>query len=224
MNNDRIYRLTEVLNHLGAAYSAVAIKSGISPSNLKNMLDGKQTITDKTMHRIHDAYPQFSIDWLKNGNGQMIVATTPSITGNDQTNYTLVPLINIDSVGGMASTNSLSVGEQFIERLIPFTGAKEDDRAIYQTGESMTPLISAGSILHIRKVNDWKEYFGYGGVFVLWLKDDRRITKQVLKYKPDPSNYVTCHSFNPDYADEELPKHFIREVWKVIKVLTDKGW
>lgn len=30
--------------------------------------------------------------------------------------------------------------------------------------------------------------------------------------------------FDPDYADEELPKKFIREVWKVIKVLTDRGW
>lgn len=138
--------------------------------------------------------------------------------------YSLVPLINIDSVGGMDSPNILASGDQFVERLIPFTGALEGDRAIYQSGDSMTPTIPAGSVLQIRRVDDWREYFGYGGIFVLWLKDNRRITKQVKKYSPDPQNFVTCHSFNPDSADEELPKKFIREVWKVIKVLTDKGW
>lgn len=138
--------------------------------------------------------------------------------------YSLVPLINIDSVGGMDSHNAITSGEQYIERMIPFTGAKPGDRAIYQSGDSMTPTIPPGSIMQIRKVEDWQEYFGYGGTFVLWLRDERRITKQILKYKPDPQNYVTCHSFNPDSADEELPKKFIREVWKVIKVLTDKGW
>lgn len=138
--------------------------------------------------------------------------------------YSLVPLVNIDSVGGMQSLNSITSNEQFVERLIPFTGAKEGDKAIYQSGDSMTPTIPPGSILQIRRVDDWREYFGYGGIFVLWLKDDRRITKQVKKYSPDPKNFVTCHSFNPDAADEELPKRFIREVWKVIKVLTDKGW
>lgn len=144
-------------------------------------------------------------------------------TGSNN-DFSLVPLINIDSVGGMDSSNALASGDQFVERLIPFTGAQEGDRAIYQSGDSMTPTIPAGSVLQIRKVDDWREYFGYGGIFVLWLKDNRRITKQVMKYTPDPQNYVTCHSFNPDAADEELPKNFIREVWKVIKVLTDKGW
>lgn len=147
-----------------------------------------------------------------------------SVTRNTENDFSLVPLINIDSVGGMDSPNILASGDQFVERLIPFTGALEGDRAIYQSGDSMTPTIPAGSILQIRKVEDWHEYFGYGGIFVLWLKDNRRITKQVMKYSPDPQNYVTCHSFNPDSADEELPKKFIREVWKVIKVLADKGW
>ena len=151
---------------------------------------------------------------------------TDTKENNEETtkDFSLVPLINIDSVGGMDSSNALASGDQFVERLIPFTGAQEGDRAIYQSGDSMTPTIPAGSILQIRKVDDWREYFGYGGIFVLWLKDNRRITKQVMKYTPDPQNYVTCHSFNPDAADEELPKNFIREVWKVIKVLTDRGW
>ncbi len=138
--------------------------------------------------------------------------------------YRLIPLINIDSVGGVHSSNLLTPEEQFIERLIPFTGAKEGDKAIYQSGESMIPSIPPGSIMQIRRVDDWQEYFGYGNTFVLWLRDDRRITKQVMRYRENPDEYVICHSHNAEYGDERLPKRLIREVWKVIKVLTDKGW
>ena len=137
---------------------------------------------------------------------------------------TYIPLIHIDSVGGVHSPNSLTNSEQYVERMIPFPDARPGDVAILQSGNSMAPTIPAGAILQIRKVENWREYFGYGSDFVLWLTDERRITKQVLKYEPDPKNYVTCHSYNPEAADEELPKSMIQEVWKVVNVLINKGW
>lgn len=88
----------------------------------------------------------------------------------------------------------------------------------------MTPTIPPGSTLLLREVQDWKEYFGYGNIFVLWLKDDRRITKEARRYDDDAKNYIWCVSHNPDVADEELPKSFIRGVWKVIKYQADFGW
>lgn len=174
------------------------------------------------LKEIEREFPNLNTDWLLYGEGKMIKDNTPE--SHAEVNFTMVPLINIDSVGGMSHGNMITSGEQYAERLIPFTEAREGDVAIYQSGDSMNPGIPSGSILLIRNVPDWREYFGYGDVFVLWLKDDRRLTKQVKKYSPDPANYVTCHSFNPDFGDEELPKKYIREVWKVIKVLADKGW
>ena len=135
-----------------------------------------------------------------------------------------IPLIHIDSVGGVHSPNALAASEQYVERLVPFPDARPGDVAILQSGNSMAPTIPAGAILQIRRVEGWREYFGYGNDFVLWLDDDRRITKQVLKYAPDPQNYVTCHSYNPEAGDEELPKSMIVEVWKVVNVLINKGW
>ena len=85
-------------------------------------------------------------------------------------------------------------------------------------------MIPAGSALLIREVPDWQEYFGYGNIFVIWLKDGRRITKEVRRYDPDPKKYVWCISYNPDVADEELPRSMIRGVWKVIKYIADFGW
>lgn len=196
----------------------------------------RPTTRQSTFDRIAKSC-DLNINWLLTGEGDMLKSEQAEIVSTPQNGASssvrpifkqapqvMVPLINIDSVGGIHSQNLLTAGEQYVESLVPFPDARPDDVAILQSGDSMSPTIPPGAILQIRQVVDWREYFGYGNVFVLWLTDDRRITKQVLKYKPDPQTYVTCHSYNADAADEELPKSMIKQVWKVVNVLINKGW
>lgn len=143
---------------------------------------------------------------------------------DSKNDFRLVPLINIDAVGGVHSQNLISNDEQYIMRHLAFSDARENDVAIFQSGSSMSPTIPSGSVLLIRKVDGWQEYFGYGSIYVLLLADGRRITKEIRKSEIDPQNYVLCASYNPDVADEELPRNFIVEVWKVVKYITDFGW
>ena len=133
-----------------------------------------------------------------------------------------VPVIHADSVGGMDSTNAIADEPQYVERLVTFPGAQEGDVAVIQSGDSMTPTIPPGALVHIRRVPDWREFFGYGGIFVLVLRDGRRVTKEVRR-ADDPA-HVLCVSHNPDVAPEPLPRDFIAEVWKVLGVLISKGW
>lgn len=188
-----------------------------------------------TYDRISKAFPELSIEWLRSGDGEMkkILDEVLEISAEEEKNifdgirsgnFRLVPLINIDSVGGMHSDNSIDLSEQYIIKMMPFADALPDDVAILQSGNSMYPTIPPGSALLIREVKDWREYFGYGNIFVLLLKDGRRITKEVRRYDDDPKNFVWCVSYNPDAADEELPKSMIRGVWKVIKYIADFGW
>lgn len=191
-----------------------------TPQAIREILKGNtKSLSYDIQTKMAQTMPDVNIAWLLTGNGEML--RDPN---ENEARFAMVPLVNIDSVGGMASTNQTVQTEQYVEKLLPFTDARPGDVCIHQSGDSMAPIIPAGSIMHIRRVEDWREYFGYGSTFVLWLKDDRRLTKQVKRYDPDPTNYVTCHSFNPAAGDEELPKSFIREVWKVIKVLTERGW
>lgn len=222
MKPDKI--IEQILNYLGINAKKFSEALGYErPQLIYDIQKGKTTtISASLANKIESVFPQIDKAWLLTGEGEMLKGK--EVSTHAEVNFTMVPLINIDSVGGMSHGNLITSGEQYAERLIPFTEARDGDVAIYQSGDSMNPGIPSGSILLIRNVPDWREYFGYGDVFVLWLKDDRRLTKQVKKYTPDPSNYVTCHSFNPDFGDEELPKKYIREVWKVIKVLADKGW
>lgn len=196
-----------------------------------------ERIRQRTLASISERFPALNINWLLSGEGDMLVddnsrATEDSKDSEEsvfktyfkESRQVMVPLINIDSVGGVHSENLLTAGEQHIEGMVPFPNARKDDVAIHQSGDSMSPVIPPGAVLQIRRVDDWREYFGYGNVFVLWLKDERRITKLVKRYDPDPRNYIMCCSYNPNADDEELPKSMIREVWKVVNVLIVKGW
>ncbi|MDE6695819.1 MAG: hypothetical protein K2K25_02970, partial [Muribaculaceae bacterium] len=178
-----------------------------------------------------------NIKWLLSGEGTMIKKgvqnEVESLTPKEKASisdglksgkFRLVPLINIDSVGGVHSENAIDVSEQYVIKMMPFADALPDDVAILQSGNSMYPTIPSGSALLIREVKNWREYFGYGGIFVLLLSDGRRITKEVRRYEEDPKNYIWCVSYNPDVADEELPKSLIKGVWKVVKYIADFGW
>lgn len=183
----------------------------------------RDTTRKSTFDRIANSC-DLNIDWLLTGEGEMLKSDRDATSLEMGEHQFSIPLIHIDSVGGIHTSNELTTSEQYTERMIPFPDARSGDVAILQSGNSMAPTIPAGAILQIRRVEGWREYFGYGGDFVLWLADDRRITKQILKSREDPKEYVLCHSYNPESADEELPKSMIQEVWKVVNVLIYKGW
>lgn len=194
------------------------------------------SVGNKYLPVILEKYPTLDREWLLYGEGDMLKPESENLeaTGSfsdriaidelREGRYRMVPLLNIDSVGGVHSLNAIEPSEQYVIRMMPFTEAREGDVAILQTGNSMSPTIPPGSALLIREVVDWREYFGYGNLYVLWLRDGRRITKEVRRYDADPKNYIWCVSYNPDVADEELPRSMIKGVWKVIKYIADFGW
>ena len=202
-----------------------------SEPTLTKIKKGAQEPSRKTVDLFCEKYGA-NKSWIYTGEGEMLsdkskpasVSIIRESVPNGGSNYKMVPLIHIDSVGGMRSKNEIVNEPQYVDQYIPFVNAQEGDIAIIQTGISMTPTIPPGSILQLRKVENWREYFGYGNIFVIELTDGRRITKEVTRYDSNPNEYIWCVSHNPDVPDEELPKSMIASVWKVIKVLTDKGW
>lgn len=185
------------------------------------------SIRETNLSKISQSYPDLNIAWLKTGEGNMLkepIENAPPEEEEPNANYRLVPIVHIDSVGGLHSNNAITDEPQYIEGYVPFVNAREGDKAIYESGNSMIPTIPPGSLIQIRKVESWRDYFGYGNIYVIELTDGRQVTKEVAKYEPDPKNYILCKSHNPDVADEELPRSMIVSVWKVINILINKGW
>ncbi|MDR3142161.1 MAG: hypothetical protein LBU37_10615 [Tannerellaceae bacterium] len=202
------------------------------PNTVGNWFARGDNIGKDVINKIIATFPNVNSNWLLTGKEPMLnELTTPEnkkeyqSTNETSTLYRLVPLINTDAVGGMHRVNDISSDEpEYIKALIPFTEALDGDRCIQITGDSMIPTCPPGSIVQIREVPNWREYFGYGSIFVIQLKDGRRILKEVTRYDSDPGNYVLCVSHNSNVPAEELPKDFILSVWKVIKILTNRGW
>lgn len=228
-------RIIAYIKASGLSVNKFETKAGLSVGYLRQL---RKEPSREKIKSIILAFPDINESWLLTGEGEMlkenqfrneIEDVTPEelskfYDGLRDGSIQMVPLINIDSVGGIHSDNAITISEQYVIKLMPFTEARPGDVAILQSGNSMYPTIPSGSALLIREVENWREYFGYGNIYVLWLKDGRRITKEVRRYDEDPKNYVWCVSYNPDVADEELPRSMIRGVWKVVKYIADFGW
>lgn len=226
-------RLSYFIDYTGLTVQMFEKTVGLSNGAVSKMGDNTRRSTiDKISNFFHD----LNTNWLLTGEGEMLIGEYP--TGKEitihknyapksheiQYDYKLVPIIHIDSVGGMHSPDAIAGEPQYIEGYAPFTDAKEGDICIIQSGNSMVPTCPSGSLLLLRQVLNWQEYFGYGNIFVIELTDGRRITKEVSRYNENPNEYIWCISHNADVPDEELPKSMIKSVWKVIKIQIDKGW
>lgn len=206
-------------------------------SNVNNAFNGNSKyLTDKFLKVFNASFNNiFNTEWLMNGEGDMLnyPASSYNIKNSDITpnskvepnnSFMLIPLINIDAVGGMHVGNAIMSEPEYVIRKIAFNDAIDGDACIQVTGDSMLPACPPGCIVLIRKVERWREYFGFGSIFVLLLADGRRVIKKITKSDENTKDFVKCISINPAYPEEDLPKEMIVGVWKVIKILTNTGW
>lgn len=231
-------RLLQFISYKNLDIAVFERSVGLSNGAVHKMGDGTRS---RTIDKISEVFSDLNVSWLKTGVGEMlltpekdkkVISTSQfSVSAPNQkgmpiinVDYKLIPIMHIDSVGGMHSPNSITQEPQYIEGYAPFTDARDGDICIIQSGNSMTPTCPAGSLLLLRQVVDWREFFGYGNIFVIELEDGRRLTKEVIRYDENPKDYIWCVSHNPNVQNEELPKSIIRSVWKVIKIQIDKGW
>jgi len=217
-------RFIEYLKIKGIGQTSFEESAGLS----RGAISQKSGFSANSIEKIAIACPDLNLDWLITGSGEMLKseasAATAPLNNNNAINYKLVPLLNLDAVGGIHSPNVVPGDYEYPDQLIPFTDALEGDVALTVSGESMSPTCPPGSRVLIRQVPQWRDYFGYGNIFVLLLTDGRRILKEVQKYSEDSKNYILCKSHNDKYPEEELPKNMIASVWKVIKILNERGW
>lgn len=239
INERLIFLLNEIFK---GNVSEFARATGVPQPTLNNIVGNRMSKPSiDNLERIVNSIEIIDANWLITGKGEMykeeiesldktkMYARKPDILTDIEapagSNYRFLPLINLDSVAGMHRTNEVVQSEaEYIIRYIAFSDVREDDMCIPITGNSMAPTCPAGSIVVVREVENWREYFGYGNIYVLVLDDGRRILKEVTKYDSNPKDYILCVSHNKSYPEEELPRKNIVGVWKVIKILVNHGW
>ena len=197
----------EICASKGLTQKELAEKLGITDIGLNKMLRGQYPQL-QSLERVADALDVPISQLFDN-----------QISNTQSGDYKLVPKVNLDVTGGFG-TGENQEKEHTVE-LVPFVDARDGDFCVMVTGDSMYPICPSGSLVLIREVERWQEFFGFGNIFCIVLKDGRRILKEAQK--SNNKDNITCISYN-SIPSEELPKNLILKVYKVIKILTDKGY
>lgn len=68
-------RVAEIIKNEGLTQADFAQRTGIKTSTLNHVIKGRNNISPIVLRQISNAFPQYNTDWIKNGEGDMIIGT-----------------------------------------------------------------------------------------------------------------------------------------------------
>ena len=191
--------------------NAFANQAGIAPSNFRKMLSGEQTITDRTLAKISDAF-KVNYDWLKDGVGEPYIDGNGNIVNTEGNKIQgAVPFFDeeIFTGGYLQGTGSAIMDANKVDDVkLPFLKIKDGDFAVQVHGRSMIDTehpelsINDGAIVCLRP---WTESFiAYGERYAIATKSGFTV-----KYiaESDKEGQVKCvpankgENFSPYYIN-----------------------
>jgi len=144
--------------------------------------------------------------------------TLPVLITDDMVSSVKVPFYEVDFAGGFTSPEMFSeVKPSFIISSPSFAGA---DFACILTGHSMSRRIKNGSVIGLKKINEWWEYFPTNEIYAIVTKNGLRTVKIVKRSTqsgyidliPDPLPEYN----NPPYETETIRMEYIIGFYQVV--------
>lgn len=212
-------KLKKHFNDIGITQEEAAKRLNVSQANISALLN-KKPFGKKLAQKWGE---EFGIQpsWLLTGEGEMLKPTKkeekltePEEVITSSGNYKLVPLYNMDARGGFGANDEVDCTEYVVD-LIPFKDAKDKDICVPVSGKSMMPTFCPGTVVLLHEIENWIEFLETGQIYVLILKDGRRLIKELRRSEEDRQANYLCVSHNPDYEPVELPRKLIHRVYMV---------
>jgi len=122
------------------------------------------------------------------------------------------PYYDVDFVGGFdLVVNNQTINPTFYIDFMPYNDV---DCWVNVTGKSMSPFISHGDIVALKKVENWKEFLLYGEIYAVVTSEFRTIK---IIGKSDLLNHFKLipYSKSPEFSEQDLPVKFISNVYRV---------
>lgn len=188
----------------------------LDPSNLSKVLSGKLPFTEGLVNRIVIDLG-ISKKWLTTGEGlpyekPSAVETLPMPEPGERPGP--IPVYDIDVTAGCRSLEML-FGEVAPIGTIDIPGLSSNSAVVKVRGDSMSPRISNGGYVAVRRIKDMR-HIAWGQIYVVELEEYRLI--KYLRRHPDPSQIV-LHSDNPEYDDMDVDRADIRKLYVVEAIL-----
>lgn len=209
------FRLATFIEEQKITKNHFATKCNIDPSNLRKMLNGEQPVTEKTLSKIYQGFPDLNMVWLEKGIGRH----TYSELDADYKSYQLTgltdkrPHIPFDASAGFLSGIADGVRLDDCELRPVIHNVPDYLVTITVNGDSMNPKYESGDELAITPVVD-RNALQWGQVYVLDTNDG-----VLLKRIYDNQDTIRCKSYNPEYPDSFVDKSSINSIWRVVALL-----
>lgn len=162
---------------------------GVSNSFINNI---SKSIGAEVLQSISRNYPDLNIDWLLDGQGEMILE-------ENDCEATFVNVLPLSAQGGKLNEFATQIRKYDCERAVsPIDNA---ELALTVSGDSMYPEYPNGSRIYVRKINE-KAFFDWGKTYVLDTCNGI-VIKKVFPGQNEGS--ITCHSVDSkNYPDFEI--------------------
>lgn len=206
--------LQELLDYLKTNETEFAKLIGENRTKINHILNFRNGISANLARKIIKKYPDVSFEWLRTGEGEMLIEN--EITEIEPSPFSL-PLIPFDAVAGYSMFDNEGIRIEECERyVVPEFKNSGAEFVIRVSGSSMYPKYSSGDVLACKKITDIL-FFQWGKIYVI---DSSQgiLVKRV--YKCENEDYVKLVSDNSERYDAfDIPKSDIRSLSIVLGVI-----
>jgi hypothetical protein len=191
----------------------------ISVKDLRLYDSGEEEMPKKVRRTLEGFFERVELEYENRDEDEERERSEPPILITDEMSKdVLVPYYDVDFAGGWSSEELFSQHKPSFFITIP--DFKRAELACNLIGNSISQRIKSGSIIGLRKVNDWQTYFPTNEVYAVVTRNNLRTVKLVRRAKekgfielvPAPLPEYN----DPPYQTETVPQDYIVEFYQVV--------
>ncbi len=205
-------RIIQFIENNGIERKTFFEKIDVAASNFRSQ-SLKSEIGSDIVAKISSLYPNLNLDWLINGNGEMLKSEAEAIKAPVG-----IPLVvGVKAVGGFGN-GDFSIEERDIKEyyVVPKFKHKKVDFMIEVDGSSMYPKYNSGDVVACRIIKEIK-FIQWNKTHVIASKSQGIIIKRLKQ--GTSSDTLLIVSDNKDYSEFEVPKEDIDGLALVVGVI-----
>ena len=154
----------------------------ISMKNLRLYDSGEEEMPKKVRRTLEGFFEKVEMEYEnQNEEEERERSEIPILITDEMSKDALVPYYDVDFAGGWSSEELFSQHKPSF--FISFPDFKRAELACNLIGNSISQCIKSGSIIGLRKVNDWQTYFPTNEVYAVVMRNNLRTVKLVRRAK-----------------------------------------
>jgi hypothetical protein len=184
-------------------------------SSFSQVVNGKVSLPSDFFERVYKLHPDIENYANSLKNDESIKKINPTVEIKETV---LIPFFGVDFMNGKEGVfggENLENPEYYLD--IPdFRGCI----AFRSHWDCADKLIKVGSILFVRKIEDWKSHLEYGKIYGIICTDDRRYLKRIRLDKQKPKTHFLLCCENEFFDPFSIPKNKIKTIWLLEGLIT----